>query len=124
MFVLCFWCKSKLRDRNMKKVLLLSSLLAMVCAAANADYRTVYTDNCDPAAMHALLERESRIHRAVITEVICNAQRAIVEPVMVSEPVYAPIEPVYVEPAYDLSNIPVVDCVPHPTRCEYCGGLQ
>lgn len=121
MFVLCFWCKSKLRDRNMKKIVLLSSLLAMVGVAANADYRTVYTDNCDPAAMHALLERESRIHRAVITEVICSAQRAIVEPVAGSFPVY---EPVYVEPAYDLSNIPVVDCVPYPTRCEYCGGLR
>ena len=108
----------------MKKIVLLSSLLAMVGTAANADYRTVYTDNCDPAAMHALLERESQIHRAVITEVICNAARTIAEPVMVSEPVYAPIEPVYVETVYDLSNIPVVDCVPYPTTCEYCGGVR
>ena len=105
----------------MKKIVLLSSLLAMVAGAANADYRTVYTDNCDPAAMHALLERESRIHRAVITEVICNAARTIAEPVMVTEPVY---EPVYFEPAYDYSDIPVVDCVPYPTRCEYCGGMR
>lgn len=105
----------------MKKVLLLSSMIAMVATAANADYRTVYTNNCDPYAMHELLERESRTHRAVITEVICNAARTVAEPVMVSEPIY---EPVYVEPAYDYSNIPVVDCVPYPTRCEYCGGLQ
>lgn len=104
----------------MKKILF-ASIIAMVATAANADYRTVYTDNCDPAAMHALLERESRTHRAVITEVICNAQRTIVEPVMVSEPVY---EPVYIEPAYDYSNIPVVDCVPYPTTCEYCGGVR
>ena len=105
----------------MKKIVLLSSIFAMVATAANADYRTVYTNNCDPAAMHALLERESRVHRAVITEVICSASRTIAEPVMVTEPVY---EPVYVEPAYDYSDIPVVDCVPYPTRCEYCGGVR
>lgn len=103
----------------MKKIVLLSSLLAMVGTAANADYRTVYTDNCDPASMHALLEREVDAHRAVITEVICKAERSVAEPVMVSEPVYAPV---YAEPMYDLSNIPVVDCVPYPTACEYCGG--
>ena len=108
----------------MKKIVLLSSVLAMVATAANADYRTVYTNNCDPAAMHALLDRESRTHRAVITEVICSAQRTIAEPVMVAAPVYAPIEPVYFEPAYDYSDIPVVDCAPYPTRCEYCGGIR
>ena len=103
----------------MKKILF-ASIIAMVATVANADYRTVYTDNCDPVAMQALLAREAETHRAVITEVICNAERAIVEPVMVSEPVYAPV---YAEPMYDLSNIPVVDCVPYPTACEYCGGL-
>ena len=104
----------------MKKILF-ASIIAMVATVANADYRTVYTDNCDPAAMHAVLQREVSAHRAVITEVICNAQRVVSEPVMVSEPVY---EPVYVEPAYDYSNIPVVDCVPYPTTCEYCGGMR
>ena len=101
----------------MKKIILISSVLAMVATAANADYRTVYTNNCEPHAMQALLAREAETHRAVITEVICNAERSIVEPVMVSEPIY-------VEPAYDYSNIPVVDCVPYPTTCEYCGGLR
>lgn len=101
------------------KKFLLASLIAMVAVSANADYRTVYTNNCDPAAMQALLEREARTYRAVITEVKCSASRTIMEPVMVAAPVY---EPVYVAPAYDYSNIPVVDCVPYPTRCEYCGG--
>lgn len=109
----------------MKKVLLLSSLLAMVASVANADYRTVYTNNCDPAAMQALLARESDKYRAVITEVICESTRVISEPApVVYEPVYAPVAPVVYEPAYDLSNIPVVDCVPYPTTCEYCGGLR
>lgn len=109
----------------MKKVLLLSSLLAMVGTAANADYRTVYTNNCDPAAMHALLSREAAAHRAVITEVICESSRVVAEAApVVYEPVYAPVAPVVYEPAYDLSNIPVVDCVPYPTTCEYCGGLR
>ena len=98
----------------MKKALLLSSLIAMVATAANADYRTVYTNNCEPNAMHALLEREANEHRAVITEVICNASRMVAEPVMVSEPVYAPV---YVEPMYEYDNIPVVDCVPGPIAC-------
>ncbi|MBO4700641.1 MAG: hypothetical protein J5620_02735 [Alphaproteobacteria bacterium] len=96
----------------MKKALLLSSVIAMVATAANADYRTVYTNNCDPQAMHALLEREANAHRAVITEVICTAARTTAEPVMVSEPVY---EPVYFEPSYEY--IPVVDCVPGPIAC-------
>ena len=105
----------------MKKVLLLSSVIAMVAFAANADYRTVYTNNCDPNAMHALLERESRIHRAVITEVICEESHVFAEPVMVySEPVVA--EPVYV-PA-PAEYIPIVDCVPGPTTCEYCAGRR
>lgn len=104
----------------MKKVLLLSSVLAAVAFNANADYRTVYTNNCDPHAMQALLAREAETHRAVITEVICESTRTIAEPVMVSEPVYA--EPVY-EPMYAYEDIPEVDCVPYPTRCEYCGGI-
>lgn len=97
----------------MKKMVLLSSLLAMVASAANADYRTVYTNNCDPAAMHALLSREAAAHRAVITEVICESSRVV-----------AAAAPVVYEPADNLSNIPVVDCVPYPTTCEYCGGLR
>lgn len=109
----------------MKKVLLLSSLLAMVASAANADYRTVYTNNCDPAAMHALLSREVAAHRAVITEVICESSRVVAAAApVVYEPVYAPVAPVVYEPADNLSNIPVVDCVPYPTTCEYCGGLR
>ena len=97
----------------MKKIFLLSSVIAMAVTAANADYRTVYTNNCEPRAMHALLEREARAHRAVITEVICTATRTVAEPVTISAPVA--YEPVYVAPAYD--NIPVVDCVPGPIAC-------
>lgn len=104
----------------MKKIFLLSSVIAMVANAAHADYRTVYTNNCEPRAMHALLEREARAHRAVITEVICTATRTVAEPVTISAPVV--YEPVYAAPVYD--NIPVVDCVPYPTTCEYCGGLR
>ncbi len=105
----------------MKKVLLLSSVVAMAVSAANADYRTVYTNNCDPAAMQALLARESDTYRAVITEVICESARVVAEPApVVYEAAYAPIEPVYVEPTYDLANIPVVDCVPGPIACG-CG---
>lgn len=128
MFVLYFVRKSKQRNRNMKKIVLLSSLLAMVVSAANADYRTVYTNNCDPAAMHALLSREAAAHRAVITEVICESTRVVATAApVVYEPVYAPVAPVVpvvYESADNLSNIPVVDCVPYPTTCEYCGGLR
>ena len=109
----------------MKKILLLASVIAMVASAANADYRTVYTNNCDPAAMQALLERESNTYRAVITEVICESANVVVDSApIIYEPAYAPVAPVYVAPEYDLSGIPVVDCAPYPTACEYCGGLQ
>lgn len=104
----------------MKKSILLSVVCAIIATAANADYRRVQTNNCNPAAMRALLDREARTHRAVITEVNCEYAR--VEPVMVAAqpaPVYAPT---YAAPAMNYSNIPVVDCVPYPTRQEYCGG--
>lgn len=107
----------------MKKIVLLSSLLAMVVSAANADWRTLRVNNCDPASMHAVLEQDVRAHRAVITEVVCDSSRVVEDMVyMAPAPVYVAPEPVYVEPAYDLSNIPVVDCAPYPTRAEYCMG--
>ena len=99
----------------MKKIILLASVLAMVVSGANADYRKVRTSNCNSAAMHARLEREVHAHRAVITEVVCEETRVVAEPVMVYEPVY---EPAYV-PA-PMEYIPIVDCVPYPTTCEYC----
>ena len=102
----------------MKKIVLLSAVLAMVVGAANADYRTVRTKNCDPVAMHALLERESQKYRAVITEVVCDATYTVAEPVMVYESAPIAYEPVYV-PA-PMEYIPIVDCVPYPTTCEYC----
>lgn len=95
----------------MKKIILLASVLAMVVSGANADYRKVRTGNCNSAAMHAKLEREVRAHRAVITEVVCEETRVVAEPVMVYEPVYVPAPMEY---------IPIVDCVPYPTTCEYC----
>ncbi|MBO4480741.1 MAG: hypothetical protein J5742_03940 [Alphaproteobacteria bacterium] len=99
----------------MKKIVLLSSLLAMVATAAQADWRTVHTGNCNPAAMHSLLEQEANTHRAVITEVICDETYVVPQPVMVYEPA-----PVYMpEP---MEYIPIVDCVPGPTTCEYCAG--
>lgn len=103
----------------MKK--LVFALIAMATVPAMADYYRTRTNNCDPAAMRAVLERAAREHRAVITEVNCEYAR--VEPVVVARPapVYAPT---YAAPAMDYSNIPVVDCVPHPTRQEYCGGCQ
>ena len=97
----------------MKK--LVFALIAMATVPAMADSYRVRTNNCDPAAMRATLEREARAHRAVITEVNCEYAR--VEPVVVAQPA-----PVYTAPAVNYSNIPVVDCVPHPTRAEYCGG--
>ena len=97
----------------MKK--LFFALIAMATVPAMADYYRVRTNNCDPAAMHATLERAAREHRAVITEVNCEYAR--VEPVVVAQPA-----PTYAAPAVNYSNIPVVDCVPHPTRAEYCGG--
>jgi hypothetical protein len=102
----------------MKK--LVFALIAMATVPAMADYYRTRTNNCDPAAMHAVLERAAREHRAVITEVNCEYARV--------EPVVAQPAPTYVStyaaPAVDYSNIPVVDCVPHPTRQEYCGGCQ
>lgn len=105
----------------MKKIVLLASVIAFASTAANADWRTVRTNNCDPAAMHQLLEREAHKHRAVITEVICEESHVFAEPVVIySEPVVA--EPVYV-PA-PAEYIPIVDCVPGPTTCEYCAGRR
>ena len=103
----------------MKKIILLSSVLAMVGGVANADWRMVRTNNCDPSAMHQLLERESRTHRAVITEVVCDEVHTFVEPVVV----YSEPEPIVYEPQYvpaPAEYIPIVDCVPGPTTCEYC----
>ena len=97
----------------MKK--LVFALIAMATVPAMADYYRVRTNNCDPAAMRATLERAAREHRAVITEVNCEYAR--VEPVVV-----AGGTPVYAAPAVNYNNIPVVDCAPHPTRAEYCGG--
>ena len=102
----------------MKKIILLSSVLAMVGGAANADWRTVRTNNCDPMAMHALLEQESNAHRAVITEVVCEESHVMAEPVTVYAPAPVVYEPQYV-PA-PAEYIPIVDCVPYPTTCEYC----
>ena len=96
----------------MKK--LVFALVAMATVPAMADYYRVRTNNCDPAAMRATLERAAREHRAVITEVNCEYAR--VEPVVVAQPT-----PVYTAPAVNYSNIPVVDCAPRPTRAEYCG---
>ena len=97
----------------MKKIILLSSVIAMAVSGASADYRTIYTNNCHPAAMHAVLDEDVSRHHAVITEVICEE--------VVAQPVYAaPVEPVYYAPA-PMEYIPVVDCIPGPTKCEYCG---
>lgn len=103
----------------MKK--LVFALIAMASVPAVADYYRVRTNNCDPAAMRATLERVAREHRAVITEVNCEYAR--VEPVVVAAPapVYAPT---YAAPTVNYSNIPVVDCAPYPTRAEYCGGCH
>lgn len=102
----------------MKKILMLGLLSAAFVSPAVADYYKFQTNNCDPAAMHAELERAVREHRAVITEVTCEA--------VVNEPVTVTVAPapVYVGPSVDASNIPVVDCVPYPTRDEYCGGCR
>ena len=105
----------------MKKSIIFSAVLALCAGATYADYYRTRTNNCDPAAMHAVLERAAREHRAVITEV--NCEYVHVEPVVVAQP--APIYvPTYAAPAMDYNNIPVVNCVPHPTRQEYCGGCQ
>ena len=101
----------------MKKIIF--ALIAMATVPAMADYYKVRTNNCNPAAMRATLERAAREHRAVITEVNCEYAR--VEPVRVTRPVPMPT---YAAPAADYSNIPVVACVPHPTRDEYCGGCR
>lgn len=107
----------------MKKIVLLSSVIAMVATAANADWRTVRTNNCDPAAMHQLLESEAHKHRAVITEVTCDEVHTFAEPVGgYSEPAPVAYEPEYV-PA-PAEYIPIVDCVPGPTTCEYCAGRR
>jgi hypothetical protein len=103
----------------MKK--LVFALIAMATVPAMADYYRTRTNNCDPAAMHAVLERAAREHRAVITEVNCEYAR--VEPVVVAQPAPTYVS-TYAAPAVDYSNIPVVDCVPHPTRQEYCGGCR
>ena len=103
---------------NMKKIILLASVLAMVVSGAKADYRTIRTNNCHPVSMHSVLDNDVRKHHAVITEVVCDT--FIAEP----EPIYvAAVEPVYYIPA-PMEYIPIVDCVPYPTTCEYCAGRR
>lgn len=103
----------------MKQILMLGLLSATFVSPAVADYYKFQTNNCDLASMHAELERAVREHRAVITEVTCDT--VVNTPAIVAAPA-----PVYVEPApavYEYAgNIPVVDCVPRPLKCEYCSG--
>lgn len=106
----------------MKKAILISLFGAMVATSATANYYGFRTNNCDPAAMHAELERAVREHKTVITEVVCESQTQNAEVVYA-----APVEPVYVVEyapiQIDASNIPVVDCVPGPIvcGCNTCG---
>lgn len=103
----------------MKKIIF--ALIAMATMPVAADYYKTETRNCDPRAMRATLDNAVRAHKAVITEVSCERVRVIPQPVYVApEPVY---EPVYV-PMANYEYIPVVDCVPGPTRAEYCGGCR
>lgn len=95
----------------MKKAILFSVLGVFAAFGANATYYKTQTGDCNPAAMRMVLDDAVREHRAVITEVTCETVR----PAPVT--VYAPA-PVYTAPA---EYIPVVDCVPGPTVCEYCG---
>lgn len=101
----------------MKKTILISLFVALGATTASANYYGFRTNNCNPATMHAELERAVREHKTVITEVVCDATvpgdeivyaEPVVEPVYVTE--YAPVE-------IDASNIPVVDCVPGPISC-------
>ena len=107
----------------MKKAILVSLCAALVATSASANYYGFRTNNCDPATMHAELERAVREHKTVITEIVCDVQVPHVDTVYVEpepQPVYvmeyAPIE-------IDASNIPVVDCVPGPIAhsCDCCG---
>ena len=90
----------------MKKVILLASVLTLATVNAFADHIVVRTQNCDPAAMHELLDRLVHEHKAVITDVICESSRPVVRTNYNVAPVY--------NVEYDYSNIPVVDCVPGP----------
>lgn len=96
---------------------LVFALIAMVTMPVAADYYKTETHNCDPRAMRATLDNAVRAHKAVITEVSCERVRVMPQPVYVApEPVYAPMA--------NYEYIPVVDCVPGPTRAEYCGGCR
>ena len=103
----------------MKKTILVSLFAALVATSASANYYGFRTNNCNPAAMHAELQRAVRNHKTVITEVVCDEYIPYVEPVRV-EPVYMTE---YVPFEFDASNIPVVDCVPGPITygCNTCG---
>lgn len=106
----------------MKKTILISLCSALVAMSASANYYGFRTNNCDPAVMHAELERAVREHKTVITEVVCEAQIPQVETVFVEpepQPVYV-ME--YAPTEIDASNIPVVDCVPGPVvhSCGCC----
>ena len=94
----------------MKKLVFV--LVAMATLPAAANYYKTETNNCDPRVMHQTLDNAVRAHKAVITEVTCDRVR------VVKQPVYGPIYATTMN--YDY--IPVVDCVPGPTRAEYCGG--
>ena len=89
----------------MKKIFFVFAVM-MVAVAARAESFTyvVHTSDCRPAAMHALMDRISAENRAVIAKVVCDA------PQMERQVSYA---------NYDMSAIPVVDCVPGPivTSC-------
>ena len=97
----------------MKKTILISLCVALGVVPAMANYYGFRTGNCNPASMHAELDRAVRSHKTVITEVVCDAPVPHFAPVY-SEPAYV-VE--YAPVVMDVSSIPVVDCVPGPIAC-------
>lgn len=93
----------------MTKLFLVLGVAIAVTTAVRADSFThvVYTSDCRPAAMQALMDRVSAENRDVITKVICDA------------PTY---QSGYAVSAVDYSSVPVVDCVPGPIVSS-CGCL-
>lgn len=99
----------------MTKLFLVLGVAIAVTTAVRADSFThvVYTSDCRPAAMQALMDRVSAENRDVITKVICDAPSYQAN--------YNTSAP-YAYGAIDYSSVPVVDCVPGPIVSS-CGCL-
>lgn len=114
----------------MKKIVL-ALIFGLMSTSCFATYYGTTTTNCNSGAMLAELDRAVATHRAVITEIKCNAPAPIMRPAPrhIVQPVVHVAEPVVVErPVYVYRpvivrrpTVTVVDVIQESDTCHDCG---